>query len=48
MYKFVIMSINGVRGCEYYTTMREALAAALSRTNISGMAWYVTAIKTRD
>ena len=45
MYKFAIYSINGFKGIEYYDTTKEALAAAQARTNISGVPWYVSAVK---
>lgn len=45
MYKYAIYCINGFKGLNYYNTHADALAAAQERTNISGIPWYVTAIK---
>lgn len=45
MYWFVIRSITGVQGTQYYLTQSDALAAAKNRTNLSNIPWYVTAVK---
>lgn len=45
--KFIIMSITGVQGCEYYDTHAAALKAAKFRTSCSGIPWYVTAVYHR-
>jgi len=45
MYKFVIRCVNGFQGIGYYSTQKEALEAAINRTNYTGIAWYVDAVK---
>ncbi len=47
MYKYVIRCINGFQGIGYYSTHHEALAAAKSRTNYTGIPWFVDAVLVR-
>lgn len=45
MYKFVIVSIDGVFDSTYYNSTSEALTAAKHKTKNSGFPWYITAVK---
>jgi len=47
MYKFVIRCVNGFQGLGYYNTHKEALEAAINRTNYTGIPWFVDAVKVR-
>lgn len=45
MYKFVIRTIDGFQGTRYFDTHKDALDAAMNLFNLTGQAWYVTAVK---
>ena len=45
MFKFAIFCVNGFKGAGYYNTQAEALRAARLRTNLTGISWYVSAVK---